>query len=507
MPGLTFRVDRGRERSLLAEALAAAGWVLTSGDDWQVSVRWLGDLGAPPSEDRGRRVCHFRGIGALSNKALLGRTLERARALAVRRGGPRGGFAFYPRTFRMPDGLPELRAEANRWPAKRWIQKPAGLSRGRGVELLPSVDAVVPEPGWVVQEYVERPHLLDGFRYTLRTYLLLTSLDPLLAYVFPDGLVKCAADRGAEGQARRGSYLTNMAVVRRLDEREGTARNLTFPDYRERLAAEGRDFGALWARIRRLSIELAVAGREAILARGRQRGAERPGGFELLALDLAVDDAMTPWVLECNVAPDLEVLGVPGSAFAERERAIKLRVVTGMARLVEASLAADASGERGAGTAEERVRRRAALELASRGDFERVFPARDSTAYLGCFPFPRYADLVLARAERPAVEVPDPSVVPAEGLALEVTADAAALRVGPDALERRLNPTAAYIWQANADGLRPAAIAAELARLFPATDRAYEHDVRAALAEWAEDGLLVDASATRHVDQRVDQLV
>jgi len=31
--------------------------------------------------------------------------------------------------------------------------------------------------------------------------------------------------------------------------------------------------------------------------------------------------------------------------------------------------------------------------------------------------------------------------------------------------------------------------------------------VRAALAEWAEDGLLVDASATRHVDQRVDQLV
>ncbi len=42
--------------------------------------------------------------------------------------------------------------------------------------------------GFVISKYVSKPHLIHGYKYDLRCYVLVTSYDPLTIYMFEDGL-------------------------------------------------------------------------------------------------------------------------------------------------------------------------------------------------------------------------------------------------------------------------------------------------------------------------------
>jgi tubulin polyglutamylase TTLL4 len=46
----------------------------------------------------------------------------------------------------------------------------------------------------LASKYVAHPHLINGFKYDLRVYVLVSSFDPLRVYVFNDGLVRFATE-------------------------------------------------------------------------------------------------------------------------------------------------------------------------------------------------------------------------------------------------------------------------------------------------------------------------
>ena len=71
-----------------------------------------------------------------------------------------------------------------------WIFKPSASSCGKGIRIL---DRETPIPqnkkGFVISEYIANPHLIDGLKYDLRVYALVSSFDPLIVYVYEEGLV------------------------------------------------------------------------------------------------------------------------------------------------------------------------------------------------------------------------------------------------------------------------------------------------------------------------------
>lgn len=68
----------------------------------------------------------------------------------------------------------------------------------------------------VAQRYQERPLLVNGYKLDCRVYLAITSSDPLIAYVYDDGLVRFATRPfeapapGNENELRM--HLTNFAL-------------------------------------------------------------------------------------------------------------------------------------------------------------------------------------------------------------------------------------------------------------------------------------------------------
>lgn len=273
----------------------------------------------------------------LSLKHQFARILARAANIAQTRGhGPL--FDIAPRTFVFPDDFEKWRAAAVAEPDTIWISKPGGGARGEGIFLVTDIDAVNPTRDLVLQEYIKNPHLLDGHKYTLRVFVAVTSVDPLRAWVFPDGLCKLTTQPFSADRASLGNlfiHLTNPGVLRGDKSADFTKQRITHTDYRERLRNEGQDDVRLFADIHALIAKSLLAVREAVLHCLHQRasrGFDADGNFMLLGYDILVDANLRPWIIEANAGPSLETEAGDTDS-GRRERQLKEQVATDMLRL------------------------------------------------------------------------------------------------------------------------------------------------------------------------------
>ena len=74
-----------------------------------------------------------------------------------------------------------------------WIVKPANMSRGRGIYIIDDVSEVSVDDLSIISRYISNPLLINGHKFDLRIYVLVTSVDPLRIYVFKEGLARFAS--------------------------------------------------------------------------------------------------------------------------------------------------------------------------------------------------------------------------------------------------------------------------------------------------------------------------
>lgn len=173
-----------------------------------------------------QKTNHFPASWHLGRKDLLWRNIR-----SMQQRYPDGRFDLMPQTFLIPGHFAARELEPKAW----WIWKPINSSCGRGIKLLPNhltnkVIARLESKQGIIQRYVERPLLLDGYKFDLRLYVVVTSFDPLKVYLFKEGLVRLATERyslSPNSLKKRTMHLTNYSVNKRsakyVQNRDGKA--------------------------------------------------------------------------------------------------------------------------------------------------------------------------------------------------------------------------------------------------------------------------------------------
>jgi len=98
-------------------------------------------------------------------------------------------FDFVPDTYILPDEFGEFYEhyqKLKQHDSKKniWIVKPANSAQGKGISIIDDINDVNVDELSVISRYVTNPLLINGHKFDLRVYVLVTSYEPLRVYIF-----------------------------------------------------------------------------------------------------------------------------------------------------------------------------------------------------------------------------------------------------------------------------------------------------------------------------------
>jgi len=93
-----------------------------------------------------------------------------------------------------------------------WIIKPAGKSRGRGIQMMRELEEIfratdLDEGQWVAQKYIERPQLIHGYKFDIRQWVLVVDWNPLTVYIWQQPYLRFAGEKYDATLTDRSEYM------------------------------------------------------------------------------------------------------------------------------------------------------------------------------------------------------------------------------------------------------------------------------------------------------------
>lgn len=212
-------------------------------------------------------------------------------------------FNYMPRTYILPDQSEDFKKELE-ISNTSWIIKPDNGSLGLGIEIVePQMSYDIPEGKYVAQEFI-KSYALDNKKFDFRIYVLISSVDPLIIYVYKDGVVRfCSSEIGKDNIYSR---ITNVKLNQsKTDDMKQIVRLISeiFP----RLRDEGVNTDKLWQEIKRIIVDTVLLSTNYILPSVNRvcKTYLYSRCFQILGFDILLDQDCKPWVLEVNYRPSL----------------------------------------------------------------------------------------------------------------------------------------------------------------------------------------------------------
>ncbi|XP_016953029.1 tubulin polyglutamylase ttll6 [Drosophila biarmipes] len=363
---------------------------------------------------RFQQINHFPGMVEICRKDLLSRNLNRMLKLFP------GDYRIFPKTWLMPTDAYDVAIYASKH-KRTFILKPYSAGQGRGIWITTDLRTVGKREKLICQTYIERPLLIDGYKFDLRVYTLVTSVDPLRIFVYNEGLARFATQKYVPPTMGNSHnvfmHLTNYCLNRRNSQymvgngpEAGSKRKLSA--FNKWLVDHNYDVAEFWASVDDAIIKTLISAWPTLKHNYNvcfPKHDKIQASFQLLGFDILVDWKLKPYILEVNHTPslsadesvDMEVkrplirdtLNMLSTALVDKEQIIRDDRTEHRARLLRniynkkaaAQMPGYSSPTREVGGTDVRqacsigaLTQQIAWEESHLGNYRRIMPPRDS---------------------------------------------------------------------------------------------------------------------------------
>eukprot|EP00794_Sanderia_malayensis_P020176 gene20176-22151_t len=243
--------------------------------------------------DKHKMVNHLPGLGFITLKVQLATSQLR----------------WIPKAFKMPNDKQALIAEAAKNPKSLWVQK-SNAHRGIKVVNVNGLDLSAKET--FVQLFVKDPLLIDGKKFDIGIYTVITSVDPLRVYIYEEEILVrfCTTNYQPLDVKDVYSYVVGddyyapsmMPSLQGYFNHGRFSRKQALFTYLQNTM--GKNTNKLWKDIRKAVRETFIA--KQVKIRENFAGYKSTHNFfELVRIDFVIDAEMNVWLMEVNMSPNL----------------------------------------------------------------------------------------------------------------------------------------------------------------------------------------------------------
>ncbi len=301
-------------------------------------------------------------------------------------------FNYLPETFILPKDkeIFDKRMKNYKLSTKNlWLVKPPDSDQGRGIYIMEKPEDVC--PNCIVNKYIAHPHLLNKKKYDLRVYVLVTSFNPLIVYVYNDGLVRlCVDDYTISLDTLKNLYihLTNTSLNDKSekflinnDPDSEFGNTWTIKTLRRHFENEGFDFDEIMEGINDFTVKTLITMLDSeILAQRKKNIINDNNIFGLFGIDVLIDNHLKPWLIEFNAFPSF-------ISYTRVDSVIKSKLLVDTNNILGITSYSHVTGKHFDGECyyksiiDESVDRALAEFTRPSGGFVRAFPRKDNVDY------------------------------------------------------------------------------------------------------------------------------
>lgn len=255
-----------------------------------------------------QKANHFFGVEMIGRKDEFHQRIQEL----TERMGPEET-KFYQETYLLPDDFDKI---IPAWPtSSKWILKPRASSKGQNIEVRDSSEQSYPPYPYLVQRYLDRPFLILGRKFDIRFYFLVTGVSPMRIYSHRHGLgLFCTVpyDKDA-GVSEQRMHITNWEVNKGstafvrpqgIEERPEDSK-WSLPFFFKYMQDNGYDAEKLKKSMEYACVKAVIAGMDKVRDTHIKNIKDRHISFELLGIDMLLDENLNTTVVEVNVSPGM----------------------------------------------------------------------------------------------------------------------------------------------------------------------------------------------------------
>ncbi|XP_024140559.1 tubulin polyglutamylase ttll6 isoform X3 [Oryzias melastigma] len=256
---------------------------------------------------RYQKINHFPGMNEICRKDSLARNLNRMLKLFPK------DYNIFPKTWCLPADYSDFQVYTRAKKSKTYICKPDTGCQGKGIFITKSSKDIQHEEHMICQVYISKPFIIDGYKFDLRIYVLVTSCDPFSIFMFREGLARFCTSKYNEPTRSNVEHvcmhLTNYSINKNSENfvrHEDTGSKRKLSTLNRHLESLNCNTEKMWEDIEDIIIKTLISAHPILKHNYHTCFPNHTAGsacFEILGFDVLLDHRLKPWVLEVNHSP------------------------------------------------------------------------------------------------------------------------------------------------------------------------------------------------------------